>query len=42
MIDAGALQPALDLTDPPIEIVDQLNARRDVTKPRLGEVQVRE
>jgi hypothetical protein len=42
MIGAGALQPPLDLTDPPVEIVDQLTARPDVTKPRLGEVQVRE
>jgi len=27
-------QPTLDLTDPPLEIVDQLKARLDVTAPR--------
>ena len=42
MIGARALQPALDLGDPPVEIVDQLNARPDVTKPRLAEIQAGE
>ena len=36
MIGSRAAQPSLDLTDPPLEIVDQLNARLDVTAPRLG------
>jgi hypothetical protein len=31
MIGAGAAQPARDLIDPPVEIVDQLEARPDVT-----------
>ena len=42
MIGARALQPALDLRDPPVEIVDQLNARPHVTEPRLGEIQAGE
>ena len=42
MIGARALQPALDLADPPVEIVDQLNARPDVTKPRLREIELGE
>jgi hypothetical protein len=42
MIGPGAAQPALDLTDPPLEIVDQLEARLDVPAPRLGEVQLGE
>ena len=37
-----SLQPALDLRDPPVEIVDELNARPDETKPRLREVQAGE
>jgi len=42
VIGARAAQPALNLADPPVEIVDQLNARPDVTKPRLREIQLGE
>ena len=42
MISARALQPALDLRDPPVKIVDQLNARPHVTKPRFREIKLRE
>jgi hypothetical protein len=42
MIGPGAPQPALDLTDPPLEIVDQLKARLHVRAPRLGEIQLGE
>ena len=42
MIGAGAAQPALDLTNPPLEIVDQLKARPNVTKPGLGKIQLGE
>jgi hypothetical protein len=37
MVRSRAAQPSLDLSDPPLEIVDQLNTRLDVTAPRLGE-----
>jgi hypothetical protein len=40
MVGAGAVQPALDLGDPALEIVDQLEARLDVTEPGLGEIQL--
>lgn len=40
MVGAGAAQPALDLIDPPLEVVDQLKACLHVTTPRLGEVQL--
>jgi hypothetical protein len=42
MIRSGATQPSLDLTAPPLEIVDQLKARLDVPAPRLGEIQLGE
>ena len=42
MVGARAAQPALDLTDPVLEIVDQLEARLHVTQLRLGEIQLRE
>ena len=42
MIGSGAAQPSLDLSDPPLEVVDQLKTRLDVTAPRLGEIQLGE
>ena len=42
MIGARAPQPPLDLGDPPLEVVDQLKAGVDVTKPRLGDVELGE
>ena len=42
MIGAGATQPACDLIDPPVEIVNQLETRLDVTTPWLGEIQLGE
>jgi hypothetical protein len=38
MISARAPQPPLDRADPLVEIVDQLDARLDMSKPRLGEI----
>jgi hypothetical protein len=40
MIGPGAPQRALDRIDPPLEVVDQLNAGRDVPTPRPGDVQL--
>ena len=42
MIRSRAPQPALDLIDPPLEIIDQLKACLHVTAPRLGEIELGE
>ena len=42
MIRSSAPQPALDLADPPLELVNQLKARLHVTAPRLGEIKLGE
>ena len=40
MIDTSTPQPSLDLADSSLELVNQLQARLDVTAPWLGEIQL--